>query len=78
MDELLPKVIEFAKIRKNISISMIQREFMIGYNRASRLLEKLNNNSLAVSSRPPNPPTCIHGKVMHQECADCGRGRFVA
>lgn len=40
-DELLDKVIEFAKGKEKLSISMLQRYFRIGFNRASRLMDAL-------------------------------------
>lgn len=30
------------------------------------------------STRPPNPPTCIHGISMGATCKKCGRGGQVA
>ena len=40
-DELFDQAIEFIKTRNEVSISLIQRKFKIGYNRSARLIEQL-------------------------------------
>lgn len=40
-DELLEKAIEFAADKEKLSISMLQRYFRIGFNRAARLMDAL-------------------------------------
>ena len=54
-DDLYPSCIRLAISRGGISESMIQREFLIGYNRASRLIEELVNDG-AIGPRTPNSP----------------------
>lgn len=41
VDELLEKAIELSKDKDKLSISMLQRYFRIGFNRASRLMDSL-------------------------------------
>ena len=45
-DELLEKAIEFTKDKEKLSISMLQRYFRIGFNRASRLMEALETRGI--------------------------------
>jgi S-DNA-T family DNA segregation ATPase FtsK/SpoIIIE len=45
-DEMYKKVIEFAESIGEISISSIQRRFKIGYNRAARMMELLEEDGL--------------------------------
>ena len=40
-DELLEKAVEFAADKEKLSISMLQRYFRIGFNRAARLMDAL-------------------------------------
>lgn len=40
-DELLADIVEFLKEQEYISVSMLQRKFRIGFNRAARLMEDL-------------------------------------
>lgn len=49
-DELYEKAKEYAISMGKISSSMIQRKFRIGYNRACRLLEQLEDNKIVESS----------------------------
>lgn len=41
--EIYERIKNFIKITKEVSISLIQRRFNIGFNRAARILEKLEN-----------------------------------
>lgn len=49
-DELVVSVIEFVKQERRASVTAIQRKFWIGYNKASRILERLEG--LLVVSKP--------------------------
>ncbi|OOB80456.1 MAG: cell division protein FtsK [Epulopiscium sp. Nuni2H_MBin003] len=42
-DELLPQAIEILEGKEKVSISMLQRYFRIGFNRAARLMEELED-----------------------------------
>lgn len=44
LDELWDKVLAFVKSRETVSISMLQRQFRIGYNRSARLVDDLENH----------------------------------
>lgn len=46
LDELWPDVLNFLKERETVSISMLQRKFRIGYNRAARLVDDLESQQL--------------------------------
>jgi DNA segregation ATPase FtsK/SpoIIIE-like protein len=41
LEPLYPQAIEFAKANNSMSITKLQRKFRIGYNRASRIIERL-------------------------------------
>jgi DNA segregation ATPase FtsK/SpoIIIE-like protein len=49
-DELLPDIISFVKTRSDVSISLIQRQFRIGFNRSAHILEILEKQGLVTSS----------------------------
>lgn len=59
LEPLYAQMQEFALAEPTISISRLQRKFMIGYNRAARMLEQLvevgvlrRNNMTGAFSRP--------------------------
>ncbi|PNV80695.1 MAG: DNA translocase FtsK [Dictyoglomus turgidum] len=60
-DPLLPKVIELLKGRKVISTSYIQRKFSIGYNRAARLLDTLEEKGYVASQGEGKPRKVLRG-----------------
>lgn len=60
-DPLLPKVIELLKGRKIISTSYIQRKFSIGYNRAARLLDILEEKGYVASQGEGKPRKVLKG-----------------
>lgn len=51
IDILLPKVITFSSKTKKLTVSAIQKEFKVGYNRARRMMDYLVNNDLLVDPR---------------------------
>jgi len=60
-DPLLPQVIELLKGRKIISTSYIQRKLSIGYNRAARLLDILEEKGYVVSQGEGKPRKVLRG-----------------
>ncbi|HOL40015.1 MAG TPA: DNA translocase FtsK, partial [Dictyoglomaceae bacterium] len=60
-DPLLPKVIELLQGRKVISTSYIQRRFRIGYNRAARLLDILEQKGYVASQGEGKPRRILKG-----------------
>ncbi|MGB9812000.1 MAG: FtsK/SpoIIIE domain-containing protein, partial [Dictyoglomus turgidum] len=60
-DPLLPQVIELLKGRKVISTSYIQRKFSIGYNRAARLLDTLEEKGYVASQGEGKPRKVLRG-----------------
>lgn len=49
-DELYEKVVEFAQENEEISVSLVQRQFRIGYNRASRIVDDMEKNGVVSKS----------------------------
>jgi len=49
-DALYPEVISFIKKRKEISISLLQRHFRIGFNRSARLIDQLEEEGLIATA----------------------------
>lgn len=54
-DELYGQVLEFIKQNDEISISMIQRQYRIGFNRSARLIEKLETEGLIAPAQGSKP-----------------------
>ncbi|MCX8031193.1 MAG: DNA translocase FtsK [Thermodesulfovibrionales bacterium] len=61
-DEIYEKVIEFAKSAGEVSISGIQRRFKIGYNRAARIMELLEEDGLVGPPKGAGKPRDFIGK----------------
>ncbi|WP_315904196.1 DNA translocase FtsK [Serratia proteamaculans] len=49
-DERYPEAVQFVQSKGNASISGLQRQFRIGYNRAARLIEQME--ACGVLSKP--------------------------
>ena len=45
-DPLYHKAVDLAMERGEVSVSMLQREFFLGYNRARRLFEAMENRGM--------------------------------
>ena len=58
-DELLTQAIELAKTKDKMSISMLQRYFRIGFNRASRLKESLEEHGIVGPDEGSKPRRVI-------------------
>jgi S-DNA-T family DNA segregation ATPase FtsK/SpoIIIE len=54
-DELYKEVLEFVKTSDEVSISMIQRYFRIGFNRSARLIEKLELDGIIAPAQGAKP-----------------------
>lgn len=55
IDEFFYKAIEFILGKQKASVSMLQREFRIGYNRSARLMEDLQNKGIVGSEDGSKP-----------------------
>ena len=54
-DTLYPELVEFIKNADEISISMIQRHYRIGFNRSARLIEKLELDGYLAPAQGAKP-----------------------
>lgn len=54
-DELLENAIEFLQDKEKVSISMLQRYFRIGFNRASRLMDALEKRNIVSGDEGSKP-----------------------
>jgi len=61
-DEMYQRVIEFAESVGEISISSIQRRFKIGYNKAARIMELLEEDGLVGPPKGAGKPRDFLGK----------------
>ncbi|WP_353683322.1 DNA translocase FtsK [Thermodesulfovibrio sp. 3907-1M] len=61
-DELYQEVIEYARQSGEISISLIQRKFKIGYNRAARIMDLLEEDGLVGPPQGAGKPRKFLGK----------------
>ena len=48
-DHLYGPAVDFVKSTRKVSVSAVQRQFRIGYNRAARLVEKMQDNGVVTS-----------------------------
>lgn len=62
-DELYEQVIEYATQTGEISISLIQRKFKIGYNRAARIMDLLEQDGLVGPPQAAGKPRKFIGRV---------------
>lgn len=58
-DELLPQAIDVLRSTKRASTSMLQRRLRIGYNRAARLMEALEDSGIVGPENGSNPREII-------------------
>jgi len=61
-DELYQRIIEYAESVGEISISSIQRKFKIGYNRAARIMDMLEEDGLVGPPRGAGKPRDFMGR----------------
>lgn len=50
-DPLLPEVLSFVRSRQEVSVSLIQRRFRIGYNRSARLIDALEGQGIIMPAQ---------------------------
>ncbi len=55
-DEMYLKAIEFGEMTGEVSISSIQRRFKIGYNRAARIMELMEEDGLVGPPKSAGKP----------------------
>ena len=63
-DALIPEVLEFIKEREQASTSMLQRKFRIGYNRASRIIDDLEDKGIIGPSDGSKPRKVFLDKII--------------
>lgn len=51
LDPLFPQIVDFVRTVDEISISLIQRRFRIGYNRSARLVDQLESRGIILPSQ---------------------------
>lgn len=61
-DPIYPEVVEFAVSQGQISTSLIQRKFRIGFNRASRIVDELEENGIIGPKNGVKPREVIKDK----------------
>ncbi|MFH1644230.1 MAG: DNA translocase FtsK [bacterium] len=54
-DDLYDEIVEFVKQQNEISISMIQRHYRIGFNRSARIIERLELDGLIAPAQGSKP-----------------------
>jgi S-DNA-T family DNA segregation ATPase FtsK/SpoIIIE len=54
-DEMYEKVVSFLPEREDVSISLVQRKFGIGFNRAAKIIEALEEDGLVGPSKNGKP-----------------------
>ncbi|MGM8213386.1 DNA translocase FtsK [Virgibacillus sp. W0430] len=66
-DELFYAVIDFIKEQDYISTSLIQRHFRVGYNRAARLIDVLENKGIISAQNGTKPREILLSKAQIEE-----------
>jgi S-DNA-T family DNA segregation ATPase FtsK/SpoIIIE len=56
VDSLYREVLDFAREKGKISTSLIQRRFQIGYSRAARIMEQLEQNGIVGDQQAAGKP----------------------
>jgi len=69
IDPLFNEVKEFLMKKKKASTSLIQRRFKVGYGRAARIMDQLEQRGLISSSDGTNKPREVYGDSVN-DCAD--------
>ncbi len=54
-DELYPEIVEWLKTTDEISISMLQRQYRIGFNRSARIIEQLEMDGIIAPAQGSKP-----------------------
>jgi len=60
-DELYPQILDFVKTADEVSISMIQRKYAIGFNRSARIIEKLEYDGVVAPAQGSKPRKVLRG-----------------
>jgi len=58
-DELYQKVKEFVSGIQEVSISLVQRKFQIGYNASARIVDRLEEEGIVSASNGAKPRTVL-------------------
>ncbi|MDT2816343.1 DNA translocase FtsK [Vagococcus lutrae] len=66
-DELYQEVVEMVTEMESASISMIQRRFRVGYNRAARLIDELEANGIVGPSEGSKPRKVLVSSIEIEE-----------
>lgn len=66
-DELLPEAIEIAIELKQISASFLQRRLGIGYNRAARLIDQMEERGIVGGKDGSNPRQVLVDRMHYEE-----------
>jgi len=69
-DELLPEAIELVIDAEQASISMLQRKFRIGYNRAARLVDEMEKRGIISEHLGSKPRNVLITKEEYNEMKD--------
>ncbi|WIF94693.1 FtsK/SpoIIIE family DNA translocase [Caminicella sporogenes] len=67
VDELLPEAIELVVNSQQASISMLQRKFRIGYNRAARIIDEMEKRGIVSESQGSKPRNVLISKEEFEE-----------
>ncbi|WP_212922311.1 DNA translocase FtsK [Ornithinibacillus bavariensis] len=71
-DELLPEAIQFVFEQDSASTSLLQRHFKIGYNRAARLMDTLENKGIISGQNGSKPRDVLITRTELEEILDMG------
>lgn len=66
-DEYYKQAVEFVREKQSASVSMLQRRFRIGYNRAARIVEEMENRGIVGPSEGSKPRKVLISPKEHEE-----------
>ena len=76
-DELLMEAIELAVGMGQISASMLQRKFKVGYNRAGRIVDQMEERGIISGHQGSKPRQVLISKEEWEEMQEQGVDTFV-
>ena len=66
-DEFFDQAVELVVSKEKASVSMLQRQFRIGYNRAARIMDDLESRGIVGPEEGSKPRKVLMSKAEYEE-----------